>query len=219
MGVFGITDIMTYALGTAIIIVTPGPNSLFVLATATRHGVKTGYGAAAGVFLGDLVLMLSAAFGVASLMKLYPWAFDIVRYAGAAYLGYLGLRILLAPAQKTADSQGGAPTVSEATAGMTPLDACKRAFGISLINVKAVLFFMAFFPQFVDPAYAYTPLTFAALGFIVQLFSMTYLSVLILAGAKVVQRVGQTRWLASLAGKLTGMLFISFGLRLALDRN
>ncbi|GFJ88858.1 hypothetical protein Prum_025000 [Phytohabitans rumicis] len=90
----GITDIWTYVLGTIAIILLPGPNSLFVLSTAARRGVPSGYRAAAGVFLGDTVLMVLSAGGVASLLKAYPPLFLVIKYAGAAYLGYVGLSML-----------------------------------------------------------------------------------------------------------------------------
>ncbi|MBF9127514.1 leucine efflux protein LeuE, partial [Plantactinospora sp. S1510] len=92
--VLGITDIWTYLLGTVAIILLPGPNSLFVLSTAAKTGVRTGYRAAAGVFVGDAVLMALSAAGVASLLTAHPPIFMVIKYAGAAYLGYLGLSML-----------------------------------------------------------------------------------------------------------------------------
>src|SRR3954447_16677920 len=87
----GVTDLWTYVLGTIAIVLLPGPNSIFVLTTAARHGVRAGYRAAAGVFLGDWVLMTATALGVASLLRAYPAVFVVVKYAGAAYLGYVGI--------------------------------------------------------------------------------------------------------------------------------
>ncbi|TJZ73896.1 leucine efflux protein LeuE [Chitiniphilus eburneus] len=204
----GISDLATYLIGTVVIVLTPGPNSLCVLSTAGRHGQRRGFAAAGGVFAGDLVLMTAAALGVASLMHAYPVAFDFVRYAGAAYLAWLGLKLLC--------SRGGAAAPAPQAAGSG--HAFRQALGISLVNVKAILFFMAFFPQFVDPGYPHVAVTFVALGLIVQITSMSYLSVLILAGSRIVQRLAQRRWLAGLAARLTGLLFVSFGIRLATSR-
>ncbi|WP_255989845.1 leucine efflux protein LeuE [Chitinolyticbacter albus] len=210
MTLFGITDLATYALGTLIIILMPGPNSLFVLTTAGKHGTRAGFAAAGGVFCGDLALMLAAVLGVASLMHAYPVAFDLVRYLGAGYLAWLGIKLLLARARPTSQQ--------EAPSAPTPHQAFKQALGISLVNVKAILFFMAFFPQFVDPGYPHVALTFALLGGIVQAFSMAYLSVLILASSQIARRIAARRGLASLGSRTTGLLFVSFGLRLAVDR-
>ncbi|VFT28325.1 leucine export protein LeuE [Pseudomonas aeruginosa] len=86
MPTLGITDFWTYVLGVVFVILLPGPNSLFVLATSAQRGVATGYRAACGVFLGDAVLMLLSALGVASLLKAEPMLFIGLKYLGAAYL-------------------------------------------------------------------------------------------------------------------------------------
>ncbi|MER6581326.1 LysE family transporter, partial [Nonomuraea sp. NPDC001023] len=91
---FGITDIWTYVVGAFFIVLLPGPNSLYVLSFAAQHGVRQGYRAAAGVFLGDTVLMVLAAAGAASLLRATPALFTVVKYAGAAYLAWLGFQMI-----------------------------------------------------------------------------------------------------------------------------
>ncbi len=86
----GITDIWTYVFGVIFIILLPGPNSMYVLSLAAQRGVKAGYRAACGVFVGDTVLMVLSAAGVASLLKANPLLFSVVKYGGAAYLLYIG---------------------------------------------------------------------------------------------------------------------------------
>src|SRR3546814_4923401 len=90
----GITDITTYIVGVVVIVLLPGPNSMFVLSVAARDGVRRGYRAALGVFVGDLVLMVLAAAGVASLLRAYPQLFFALKWAGAAYLAWLGASML-----------------------------------------------------------------------------------------------------------------------------
>jgi leucine efflux protein len=92
---FGVTDLWTYVIGTVAIILLPGPNSLFVLSTAAQRGVKAGYQAAFGVFLGDSILMFASAAGVASILRAYPPLFYVIKYVGAAYLGYLGIKMII----------------------------------------------------------------------------------------------------------------------------
>src|SRR5699024_2173049 len=82
----GVTDLWTYLAATVLIILLPGPNSMYVLSVAARRGVRYGYRAAGGVFVGDAILMAASAAGVASLLRASPWLFAIVKYAGAAYL-------------------------------------------------------------------------------------------------------------------------------------
>jgi leucine efflux protein len=209
--VLGITDIWTYVLGTVAIILLPGPNSLFVLSTAARRGVSSGYKAAAGVFLGDTVLMVLSAAGVASLLKAYPPVFLAVKYAGAAYLGYVGLQMIRG-AWRRWRSPSPSPAAAPAEALPHPF---RRAAVISLLNPKAILFFISFFIQFVDPAYAYPALSFLLLGLIAQLASALYLTLLIFAGTFLAAQFRRRRRLAAGATTAAGTLFLGFGLKLA----
>jgi leucine efflux protein len=203
---FGITDLSSYLLGTIFIILLPGPNSIFALTVAAKQGVRAGYAAAAGIVTGDFILMLLASVGVASLMRTHPAAFDMVRYVGAAYLAWMGIKMLLPTTQAASE------TPTKVASGHI----YKQALSISLVNVKAILFFMAFFPQFVDPTYERIPLTFVVLGMIVQAVSLAYLTFLIFAGAGLSRRLAGKQWLGRWLARLTGVLFISFGARLAL---
>ena len=92
----GITDLSTYLAGLVVIILLPGPNSLYVLSVAAGRGPRKAYAAATGVFTGDAVLMTLSAAGVASLLKANPVAFDVVKFVGAGYLGWLAFTMLRA---------------------------------------------------------------------------------------------------------------------------
>jgi leucine efflux protein len=209
--VLGITDIWTYVLGTVAIVLLPGPNSLFVLSTAARRGVPSGYQAAAGVFLGDAVLMVLSAAGVASLLKAYPPVFLAIKYAGAVYLGYVGLQMI-----RGAWRRWRSPTPSTAAPAVEALPhPFRRAAVVSLLNPKAILFFISFFIQFVDPAYAYPALSFLVLGLIAQLASAIYLTLLIFAGTFLAAQFRRRRRLAAGATTAAGALFLGFGLKLA----
>lgn len=93
---FGVTDLPTYLAGLVLIVLLPGPNSLYVLSVAARRGIRTGYRAAAGVWVGDAVLMTLSAAGVASLLQANAVLFGIVKYAGAGYLSWLAVGMLRA---------------------------------------------------------------------------------------------------------------------------
>jgi leucine efflux protein len=210
----GVTDIWTYVIGTVAIILLPGPNSMYVLSTAATRGVRRGYQAACGVFLGDAILMVASAAGVASLLRAYPPLFAGLKWAGAAYLAYLGVRMVLGAVRGWRSSG----SVSEAVAAAAPPPAdrpFRRAFTISLMNPKAILFFVSFFIQFVDPAYAYPALSFTILGAIVQLFSFLYLTGLIFAGSWLAATFRKRRRLAAAGTSAVGALFLGFSLRLA----
>jgi leucine efflux protein len=135
------------------------------------------------VFIGDAVLMVLAAAGVASLLKAYPALFMALKYAGGAYLIYLGAKLMFA-AWKGRVATPAEPDAVPAQLPATEGDPLRRALGVSLVNPKAILFFIAFFIQFVDPGYAHKALSFAILGGIAQSFSFLYLSSLIFSGAR-----------------------------------
>ncbi|NGY06134.1 leucine efflux protein LeuE [Solimonas terrae] len=208
---FGITDITTYIIGVVVIVLLPGPNSMFVLSVAARDGVRRGYRAALGVFVGDLVLMVLASAGVASLLRAYPSLFFALKWAGAAYLAWLGINMLRSAWlgwRRDPDAAPLAPMVSTR-------DPFHRALTISLLNPKAILFFLSFFIQFVDRGYPHPALSFAVLGTIAQIASFTYLSTLILFGHRLAAAFRARRRLSAGATGGVGALFLSFSARLA----
>lgn len=215
MSFYGVTDIWTYALGTLGIILLPGPNSMFVLAVASARGVKVGYQAATGVFVGDTVLLLLTALGAATLLHTYPALFVVVKYAGAAYLTWLGVSLirntLREGFKQVAFDAGRLPTEPAAPAA-SPF---QRALLISLLNPKAILFLLSFFVQFIDPTYATPAVPFLILSSIVMLFSALYLSLLIVGGAHLAQAFRARRRLSAGLASGVGVLFVGFGVKLA----
>lgn len=208
---YGITDIATFVLGTIFIVLLPGPNSLYVMSVASRQGIAAGYRGACGIFLGDTVLMLLATTGVASLLHAQPWIFMALKLAGAVYLAWLGFGLLRSASIRWQKHAPAAPAAAVADAAR-PL---RTALLISLLNPKAILFFISFFIQFVDPAYPYPVLSFILLGLIVQFFSALYLSLLIFGGARLAAQFRRRRRLSAVATGSIGGLFIAFGLKLA----
>ncbi|WP_182877521.1 leucine efflux protein LeuE [Microbispora sp. H10670] len=227
---FGITNIWTYVVGSFLIILLPGPNSLFVLSTAAQHGIRRGYRAAAGVFAGDSALMFLSAAGVASLLKSTPVLFTIVKYSGAVYLGWIGFGMLRGAWRSLRASRARtSPTTAETTTGGAAVapssgpagaagegrDPFRKALTISLLNPKAILFFVAFFVQFVDPSYGAPALSFLILALIVQVFSVTYLTTLIFGGTFLAAHFRRRRRLAAGLTSGVGALFLGFGAKLA----
>lgn len=208
---FGITDLTTYVLGAVFIILLPGPNSLYVLSVAAQRGVRMGFQAAGGVFVGDTILMVLSATGVASILHTVPALFMVLKYAGAAYLAWIGLNMLLG-AWRNWRAPAGAPTSPAVVDSRRPM---RKALVISLLNPKAILFFISFFIQFVDPAYPHPALTFLVLGGIVQALSMAYLATVILIGARVADGFRRRRRLAASMSGGVGALFLGFGAKLA----
>lgn len=221
MSFYGVTDLWTYVVGAFGIILLPGPNSLYVLSVATARGVRAGFQGAFGVFVGDTILLICTALGAASLLRTHPTAFMVVKYAGAAYLFWVGLNLLWG-ALKSLRGQADAAQVTVAASPASQVAAAphlqqpfRRALLISLLNPKAILFLLSFFVQFIDPAYAQPELPFLILSAILMTFSALYLTALIFTGARLAQAFRQRRRLSGGLSSLVGGLFVWFGAKLA----
>ena len=210
----GITDFWTFLLGTIFIVILPGPNSMYVLSVAAQRGVKPAYQGAGGIFLGDLILMVLSACGVASLLKASPALFYVVKYIGAAYLAWIGVQMLLGCRRKLR-AKDSTDTAQAAPVALKESNPFRKALIISLMNPKAILFFISFFIQFVDPAFSAPALSFAGLGLICQVISFTYLTAIIFLGARLAETFRRRRRLSAGMGGGVGAMFIGFGAKLA----
>lgn len=218
--VLGITDLSTYLAGLALIILLPGPNSLYVVSVAARRGPRTAYRAAGGVLCGDAVLMALSAGGVASLLQASPALFTVVKFAGAGYLTWLAVGMLRGARKLWRRGPGGAGTVAPeppAENGAAVERPYRRALVVSLLNPKAILFFISFFVQFVDPEYAHPALSFLALGLWAELFSITYLSLLIFGGTYLAALFRRRRRLTAGLSAGAGAAFLGFAAKLSLS--
>ncbi|WP_432029244.1 leucine efflux protein LeuE [Streptomyces sp. 1222.5] len=210
---FGVIDLPTYLAGLVLIVLLPGPNSLYVLSVAARRGVRAGYTAAAGVWCGDTVLMTLSAAGVASLLQANAVLFGIVKYAGAGYLTWLAIGMMRTAWSmwRTRREKTVEDAVSAAGAVERPF---RRAFVVSLFNPKAILFFVAFFVQFVSES---NPVVgFVTLGVLAQLASVLYLSALIFGGSRLAAAFRRRRTLSAGATSAAGALFLGFAVKLSL---
>jgi len=217
MSFYGVTDIWTYLIGAIGIILLPGPNSLYVLSVATARGVRAGYQGAFCVFVGDTILLCLTALGAASLLRTHPALFMVVKYAGAAYLTWVGINLIRGAIAKW---RSGTPVDVDADAAVSQMVAnlqqpFKRALVISLLNPKAILFLLSFFVQFIDPTYDTPAVPFLILGGIIMGLSALYLSALIFAGARLAQGFSRRKRLSSSLSGAVGGLFMWFGAKLA----
>lgn len=215
----GVTDLPTYLVGLTLIVLLPGPNSLYVLSVAARRGVRAGYQAAAGVWCGDSVLMVLSAAGVASLLQGNALLFGIVKYAGAGYLTWLAIGMMRAAWSLWRGRDDRTEEAEEASA--PPAAASerpyRRALVISLFNPKAILFFISFFVQFVDPAYAHPALSFVLLGVLANAASALYLSALIFGGTRLAAAFRRRKRLSAGATTAAGALFLGFAVKLSMS--
>ena len=209
----GITDFWTFVLGTIFIVLLPGPNSMYVLSVAAQRGVRAGYKGACGVFLGDAILMVLSAAGVASLLKASPGLFHVVKYVGAAYLAWIGFQMLRGALRNWSTR------ADDAAVAVAPVDRASNPFSkalfVSLLNPKAILFFISFFIQFVDPRFGVPALSFVALGLVCQICSFAYLTTIIFVGARLADAFRRRRRLSAGMSSGVGAMFIGFGAKLA----
>lgn len=211
---FGITDLTTFIIGTILIVILPGPNSLYVMSVASRYGIKVGYLGAFGVYTGDLILILLTSLGAASLLHAFPWLFLLLKIVGALYLSYLGIKLFKA-AYQTWNAVQMPEQLDTKQLSLNELKPFKTALTISILNPKAILFYLSFFVQFVDPAYPYPAITFTVLAIVLQIISMSYLTILIFSGAKLAIYFSHRYKFTACCVAAVGLLFCGFGLKLA----
>jgi leucine efflux protein len=200
---FGITDIWQLVLATIVFLMLPGPGTFCILTSTGKHGLRGGFASLLGLMAGDAALMFLAAIGVAALLQANPLLFKGVQYLGAVYLAYLGIRLLSAKA-----GQGGAAVPFSNAADF------RRGFLVSLVNPKAIVFYMAFFPLFIDPASHRGSLTFIVMGAVISSCTLVYGSLLVVAGNAAAKKLVRNRRVAAYASKAAGVFLIGFGIKL-----
>lgn len=200
---FGIHDFGAYCAAILLFLALPGPGTFALLTSTGKGGFRAGAAATLGLILGDQVLLWLAVAGVAALLAAHPTWFHAIQYAGAAYLGWIGLKLLFAR------GEGGASPVR-----IQPGHYARQAFFITLLNPKAIVFYMAFFPLFIDPATHRGLPTFGAMALTIAVITAAYCLALCAfaqaLAAKVRAHRRVTRWLERIAG----LFLIGFGLRL-----
>ena len=187
--------------------VTPGPDMLYVVARSVGEGRAAGIISALGIAAGCLVHTLAVAFGLAGLLRAVPVAFEIVKWMGAAYLVWLGVRAL----RKRGIAAGHATLAATSKTAVF-----RQGMLTNVLNPKVALFFLAFLPQFVDPDRGPVAVQLVSLGLLFNV-SGTMVNVLVAilasgAGAWSRRRFGESPAMR----RLTGVLFIGLGVRLAL---
>jgi len=197
-------DWIGFGVASVAVVLAPGPGSLFVAKTAATAHVRAGLLAMLGIMVGDACLIVLSLLGVSALFLAHPPLFHVIRLAGAGYLIFLGLQFVLTRPKKKSDSE---------QCYSLPF---RRAVAITLLNPKAVFFFMAFFPVFIKSAQDGLVVPYATMTLVFMSISATYLSFLIHASSKLALAFQQNRTLPWVARKLCGCVFIGFGLKVAM---
>lgn len=203
---FGISDYGAFVVAIIVFLAIPGPGNLALLTATAKGGVRAGIAATLGVIAGDQALLWMAVAGVATLLITYPAAFAVVQWVGAAYLAWLGFKLVMA-------KPGDAPVLE-----LKPHHYLRQAFVITVFNPKAIVFYMAFFPLFVDPAVHQGLLTFAFMAITIAALTFCYGLVVVLLAHFLAERIRASDRATLALNKTAGVLLIGFGLKLALSK-
>ena len=198
----GISDFGAFCAAVLVFLALPGPGTFALLTSTAKGGFRAGSAATLGLIVGDQILLWLAVGGVAALLAANPAVFRLVQYGGAAYLGWIGLKLIRA-------RDGTASPIH-----IEPKHYARQALLITLLNPKAIVFYMAFFPLFIDPLTHRGVITFAAMAVTIAAITAAYCLTLCAFAKAISQRVRAHRWLAVALQRLAGLFLIGFGLRL-----
>jgi leucine efflux protein len=198
----GISDFGAYCAAILLFLALPGPGTFALLTSTAKGGLRGGAAATVGVILGDQVLLWLAVAGVAALLAANPLVFQAVQYAGAAYLAWIGLTLIFA-------KPGTASPIR-----IEPRQYARQAFFITLLNPKAIVFYMAFFPLFIDPATHRGAVTFAAMAATIAIITALYCLTLCAFANAISAKVRAHQRLARGLEKLAGVFLVGFGIKL-----
>jgi threonine/homoserine/homoserine lactone efflux protein len=203
---FGVADYWAFVLAVVVFLAIPGVGNLAIITSTTKGRIAGGLAATLGVIVADQMLMWLAVAGVAALLTANPGVFGLVQYAGALYLAWLGVRMILA-------RPGDAPVLD-----MAPRRFFQQALLITLLNPKAIVFYMAFFPLFVDPARHQGLLTFGVMAMTIAVLTFLYCVAVISITHFAADRMRASPRTAAWLNRIAGTLLVGFGVKLALGR-
>jgi threonine/homoserine/homoserine lactone efflux protein len=203
---FGVADYWAFVIAVIVFLAIPGVGNLAIITSTTKGRFIGGVAAAFGVIVADQMLMWLAVAGVAALLGANPALFVVVQYAGAIYLAWLGARMILA-------KPGDAPVLK-----MQPRHFFRQAMLITLLNPKAIVFYMAFFPLFVDPARHQGLLTFGVMAATIAVLTFLYCVIVISITHFAADRMRASPRIAVWLNRVAGTMLVGFGVKLALGK-
>lgn len=208
---FGTHDLALFVVSGLLLNITPGPDSLYIVARSSSQGWRAGAAAALGIATGCYVHILAAALGLSALLATSAFAFSLLRWVGGAYLVYVGISML--------HSIGRQNTAS--LASLAPISLRQvffQGFLTNVLNPKVGLFFLAFVPQFIDPAAPSKALAFFFLGVIFNINGTLWCLFLAWSAAMLSQRMSFANRMAAWLNRVTGVLFVYLGFKLFFTR-
>ena len=203
---FGIADYASFVIAIIVFLLIPGPGNLALITSTSKGGIAGGLGATFGLIAGDQILLWAAVAGVSAVMAAYPAAFHVVQWVGAVYLAWLGIKMLMI-------KPGDAPILQ-----IKPHHYFRQAVFITLLNPKAIVFYMAFFPLFVDPVTHQGMTTFGVMAATIALLTFLYGLTSVLLTTFFAERIRANPKVSGFLNKVAGIFLIGFGLKLAISK-
>jgi len=205
----GIENFWLFAFAALMLNITPGNDMLYVATRSTGQGVKAGIVSALGILGGCVVHMIAAVIGLSALIAQSAVAFDIIKYAGAAYLIYLGIRSII--------NKTNSFNLPKNIERQSLWKIFWQGVITNVLNPKVALFFLAFLPQFIDPSKGNTYLQILLLGSWFNISGTVVNIVVAILFGKLGAWLQGSSWFVKWQGKLTGLILIGFGLKVALS--
>lgn len=203
---FGISDYSAFVMAILLFLAIPGPGNLALVTSTGKGGVRAGLAATAGVIVGDQILMWAAVAGLAALLATHPAAFAALQWLGAAYLVWLGWKMLTVKA-------GDGPMLQ-----IRPGQYFRQAAVITLMNPKAIVFYLAFFPLFIDPRHHQGLLSLTVMSATIAVLTLLYGLGVTLLTHHLAERMRASPRLAMSLERTAGVFLIGFGVRLVLSK-
>ena len=203
---FGISDYGAFVAAFVLLLFLPGPGNLALITSTTQGDMRGGTASVAGLILGDQILLWMTVAGVAALLQTYPHLFLALKWVGAAYLAWLGFRMVFA-------KPGEGPSIK-----ITPGHYFKETMFITLLNPKAIMFYFAFFPQFIDPEQHQGMITFVFMAVNIAVLGFLYCFGVVLITQRMATRLRANPKVSGFLQKIAGLFLIGFGLKLALGK-
>ncbi len=207
---FGIENYTGFIIAAIILNLTPGVDTMYILTRSVSQGKRAGLVSVAGIMTGCVVHVLCAAFGLSLILSTSARAFTIIKWAGAFYLIFLGIKILM-------DKKTAFETADNKFAQGDLLKIYQQGVITNVLNPKVALFFLSFLPQFINPSAAQGPLPFLILGSTFLVTSSIWFMVLTGTAALMTNTLRDNHRIGLVMQKISGMIFIGFGLKLAFD--
>lgn len=215
---FGIENYLGFVLAAILLNLTPGTDSMYIITRSVSQGQAAGVYSVLGITSGALVHTLFAALGLSVLLANSPTAFMLVKYIGAAYLCYLGFKMLTS---KNSNSIANSLSKAQNVTNQKAVDGWKiyqQGVLTNVFNPKVALFFLAFFPQFIDASYAYDMLSFLMLGLTFATTGFIWCLCLALLAARFSTRLRENPSIETMLNRISGMVFIGLGIKLLTEK-